>query len=635
MGLSGRRRPSARENYYRFVNEAWLKETPIPEDASSTNISRQIAEKIEKQLISIVKEKLVHEPQSSLSKFVRSIYYTWDSPRQTEFAIVELVGALKNMNSKEDVGFMIGKLNRLQARSPLILKVTTDTYDTNYYRLQISEYSPCVPHKNFLIDEKYSKDRKEYKKFVGEIGKYFGVDDLSDFVDIEMDVAHHLPSPIEEDDTPNRYNLLTFDEVMAKYQDIPWNSILNGLGTSQEHIEKHSVIVTNSKYLEYVNKYFTGDLDAIRKWLLGSAIITFGRFISGEIYQKYFNFFGKTLKGATEMSDVDRIMMAILTTHMPQLLSREYAERYVSPKVKENAIEIVHVLKKAAIRRMQEARWMSAETKVKAIDKMNKMGFKIAYPSVWRDESRGIDFSETQLLKNLFRVNEQDTQWGLDDIGPRERGKWQHWDSPTYEVNAFYYPDYNELVIPAGILQSPFYDSHRSMAWNLGGIGNVITHEMTHGFDSDGRNHDAEGNYAPWWKPEENEEYEKKSKQICELFSVKYMGAQIDGKLTLMENIADLGGMSIALEALRTIMLDKTQAEKKRMLHDFFSSYAVSWRNKDRKKSAELASRADKHAPAQLRVNKIISQFPEFYETYGVKPGDALWVDPNKRVTLW
>jgi putative endopeptidase len=267
---------------------------------------------------------------------------------------------------------------------------------------------------------------------------------------------------------------------------------------------------------------------------------------------------------------------------------------------------------------------------------MNKMGFKVAFPSVWRDESRGEDFSDKQMLRNLFKINEKDTQYGIDDIGPRAGGERSpYWDSSTFEVNAFYYPDSNEMTIPAGILNPPFYDFNRSTAWNLGGIGNVITHEITHGFDSDGRNHDADGNYAPWFTEEETAEYEKKSKQIEKLFTVPYMDSVIDGKLTLMENIADLGGVSISLEALRAEMVGKTAAEKQKMMKEYFTSYAVSWRNKDRKKKAEIASKSDKHAPPELRVNKILTQFQEFYDTYNIQPGDSLWVKPEDRVQIW
>ena len=625
----------ARHDYYRFINQTWLNETEIPEDAASTNISRQIAERIESQLMGIVRQALIEEPNSKLSKFVRSIYYTWNSPRQTEYVVVELIGQLKNIQTKEDAAFMIGRLNRLQSRSPITIKILSDAYNTNYSRIQLSEYVLCVPHKHLLEDTKYGKDRDAYREFAKLVGSYFGLDSLDSFVEIEIEAAKYLPTPIEEDDTPNRYNQMTWHEIQAEFPDVPWLTLFKGYGVTEKALDSHALLVTSRKFLQYINNVFKNDLEKMKLWLMGSAVLTMGRFISGEVYQHYFNFYGTALKGAVKPSNVDRIMMTILTTHLPQMLSKPYTEKYVSHRIKDAATDLVHILKKAANRRIRDTEWMSPETQVKAMQKMNKMGFKVAFPSVWRDESRGEDFSDKQMLRNLFSINEKDTQYGIEDIGPHDPYKSIYWDSSTFEVNAFYYPDSNEMTIPAGILNPPFYDSNRSTAWNLGGIGNVIAHEMTHGFDSDGRNHDAEGNYAPWFTEEEQAEYEKKSKQIEKLFSVKYMDSVIDGKLTLMENIADLGGVSISLEALRGEMQGKTAAERHKMLKEYFTSYAVSWRNKDRKKKAEVASKSDKHAPPELRVNKILSQFPEFYETYGLRQGDTLWVAPENRVTIW
>ena len=615
-----------RHDYYRFINETWLNDTEIPDDAASTNISRQIAERIEKQLMGIVRNELINEPTSKLSKFVKSIYHTWNSPRQTEYVVVELIGQLKNIQTKEDAGFMIGKLNRLQARSPMTIRVMSDAYNTNYSRIQLSEYVLCVPHKYLLEDKKYGADRVAYREFAKVVGSYFGLESLDTFVDVEIKVAQHLPTPIEEDDTPKRYNQISWNELQATYPDVPWRSIFKGYGVPETTLEKHALLMTSRDFFHYMNSMFKNNLEDVKLWLMGSAVLTMGRFISGEVYQHYFNFFGTALKGAKSPSDVDRIMMTILTTHLPQMLSKPYTEKYVPKHIKDEAISLVHILKKAATRRIKMTEWMSPETQAKAIQKINKMGFKVAYPTVWRDESRGEDFSDKQMLRNLFSINEKDTQYGIDDIGPRASYRSDYWDSSTFEVNAFYYPDSNEMTIPAGILHPPFYDSNRSTAWNLGGIGNVIAHEMTHGFDSDGR---------PWFTEEEEAEYEKKSKQIEKLFTVPYMDSTIDGKLTLMENIADLGGLSISLEALRGEMQGKSAAERHKMLKEYFTSYAVSWRNKDRKKKAEIASRSDKHAPPELRVNKILSQLPEFYETYGLQQGDRLWVSPEQRVTIW
>ena len=191
------------------------------------------------------------------------------------------------------------------------------------------------------------------------------------------------------------------------------------------------------------------------------------------------------------------------------------------------------------------------------------------------------------------------------------------------------------MVVPAGMLRPPFFDLERSLAWNLGGIGAAIGHEITHGFDADGRNFDAEGNYKDWWSPSDERTYTKMTEAVVELFEgQKYMGGKVSGERTLDENLADLGGLSIALEALRP-HLPSTPAERKKALCEFFSSYAVSWRQKDRPKKAKHALLMDSHAPPSLRVNLIVRQFAEFYEAFGIKAGDDGWIDPSMRIEFW
>jgi putative endopeptidase len=192
------------------------------------------------------------------------------------------------------------------------------------------------------------------------------------------------------------------------------------------------------------------------------------------------------------------------------------------------------------------------------------------------------------------------------------------------------------MVVPAGILRPPFFDLKRSDAWNLGGIGSAIGHEITHGFDDDGRLYDEHGSYANWWTPHDETIYKKKAQQVVDLFhNEPYMDGKVDGKFTLSENLADLGGIAIALEALNTMIIGKSDLDANAMYRDFFISYAVSWRNKDRPKKAKDALKTDPHAPAPLRVNLIVKQFEEFYRAFDIRPDEKGYVPPEKRVQLW
>jgi predicted metalloendopeptidase len=209
----------------------------------------------------------------------------------------------------------------------------------------------------------------------------------------------------------------------------------------------------------------------------------------------------------------------------------------------------------------------------------------------------------------------------------------------VFEVNAYYYSDKNMMVVPAGILQSPFYDLKKSDAWNLGGIGAAIGHEITHGFDDDGRMYDKAGVMKNWWSDTDLEKYIAVTKDLVKLFNKEtYMGGKVNGQLTLSENIADLGGVAIALEALEeTFMENKAHdtGKRKKALQEFFTSYAVSWRNKDRPKKARQSLILDRHAPAPIRVNLIVRQFAEFYEAFDVTEKDPGYIPVDQRIQLW
>jgi len=231
-------------------------------------------------------------------------------------------------------------------------------------------------------------------------------------------------------------------------------------------------------------------------------------------------------------------------------------------------------------------------------------------------------------------LSEQTTKESIAELGHACAKEDGVWDDGIYIVNAFYYQDQNKMVIPLGMLQPPFFDRTKSIGWNYGGIGSAIAHEMTHGFDDDGRMYDETGSWKNWWSQQDELHYHEQTKKLVALFDKRpYKGGHVNGELTLDENLADLGGMAIALQALQEEMGDTSS--RKSLLQDFFTAYAVSWRLKDRSKKAQQALQIDRHAPPEFRVNLIVSQFPEFYEAFDVGERSPMWVAPEDRIKLW
>jgi len=266
------------------------------------------------------------------------------------------------------------------------------------------------------------------------------------------------------------------------------------------------------------------------------------------------------------------------------------------------------------------------------------MLFQVAYPDKWEFELDETKIDPTRMLMNIWNLAKYDTDIMIKHLKRGKINEKENWEDGVFEVNAYYYSDKNLMVIPAAILQTPFFDLKRSQAWNFGGIGAAIGHEITHGFDDDGRLYNKSGVMKDWWSTEDADKYKEMSQSLVELFNkATYMGGKVDGDLTLSENIADLGGVSIALEALEMEFVkdNYSDAAKKTAYKEFFTSYAVSWRNKDRAKKAEQSLLLDKHAPAPLRVNLIVRQFAEFYAAFDIGESDPGYIPVGDRIQLW
>jgi putative endopeptidase len=273
---------------------------------------------------------------------------------------------------------------------------------------------------------------------------------------------------------------------------------------------------------------------------------------------------------------------------------------------------------------------------MKKKEKVEKMILSIAYPDSFAVTPLPLVNPEC-LLETIFSLGIWKTDDDIRRLGTKRKQQ-KGWEDPIYAVNGYYYSEANELIIPAGSLLSPFYDESKPLGWNYGGVGVVMGHEITHAFDEEGKEYDPAGHRKSWWLPQDKKNYEEKTKQIIKVYSSqRIFGKPVDGKSTLSENIADLGGLAIALDALN-LELEKRKSsleERKQAYRQFFISYAVSWRVKEKKEKQIHALLVDRHAPTPLRVNLIVNQFQEWYDAFDVKEGDPMFVDPKKRLQIF
>jgi putative endopeptidase len=472
-----------------------------------------------------------------------------------------------------------------------------------------------------------------YRKLLKQVGTTMNIEHLEGVADTEKRIEPYIAGEAAN----KEYNPYTFAELQHTYSHIDWPAIMKGWGCAADTYNNTKFIVGNSKYTHLLNRMCSElDKNSWRAWLRSMLFITFLEYLPPPFDDLQHELYGKLLRGSADKLPQKWITLKVLETYAKQDLSRIYVEQLVSKTTKPHTISIVKTLKHATIMRLHKASWMAAETRATAIQKVNDMLFEVAYPERWTSETHGLTIDPTRPLKNVFLLAEKDTKKMIGDLNSKCGRLNSRWDDGSFVVNAYCYSEGNRMTIPAGILQPPFFDETRSHGWNYGGIGAAIAHEITHGFDDEGRKYDAQGNTNNWWTVKDEHEFAKKTKAIIKLFDkVEYMGGKVDGESTLSENIADLGGLAISLTALGLEMKDAEPAVWKKEFRDFFTSYAVSWRNKDRPQKAKQALTLDVHAPAPLRVNLIVRNFQEFYDAFDVKEGDEGWIPVEDRVLLW
>jgi predicted metalloendopeptidase len=333
----------------------------------------------------------------------------------------------------------------------------------------------------------------------------------------------------------------------------------------------------------------------------------------------------------------NRLTIDAIGDWMTPFLSRLYVLHYVPEHLKKNASAFVKEIKEAANTRMNEIDWLSPKSREAAKEKIDKMITTVAYP----DSFRSLKLPRLQshnFIENILSLGSWRTEVEFHRLGEL-RNKQKDWDESVFAVNAYYFSIGNEIVIPSGSLEWPFYDeSDKLIGLNYGGLGAILGHEMTHGFDEDGKEYDPDGFRKRWWSQADIRAYATKAEGLISLFNKqKIFGYHVNGSLTLSENIADLGGLGIAMDALR-VRIEKenlTDFEKKNAYKQFFTAYAISWRIKEKKAKILQGLFVDRHAPAFLRVNLIVAQFQEWYDAFDIKDSDPMYIEPEKRIRIF
>ena len=491
-------------------------------------------------------------------------------------------------------------------------------------------------------DEKTKDIRKDYLKHVSKMFQFIGYN-LTDadnaailILDLETKLAEPRLDKVQSRDIRNFNNPMTIDELESLTPSMNWNKLVLDLGIKKS---LDQVLVMQPKYMKELNNVLEttsiNDLKTLMKW---STIDNSANYLTTEIEKTNWDFYSKRLYGSKAQRPAEDRALGTVNSSVGEAIGQLYVDAKFPPEAKLKAEKMIANVIEAFQIRIQNLDWMSEITKTKAIEKLDKFTVKIAYPDKWKDYSELEVNKGNSFAENMFAVSKWNFNQNISEIGePVDKSEWGM--SPQ-TVNAYFNPLNNEIVFPAAILQPPFYNYTADEAVNYGGIGAVIGHEISHAFDDSGARFDGDGNVNNWWTESDLEEFEKRGNALAEQYSSLEVldGVFINGKFTLGENIGDLGGVLGAYDGLqihikengRPEPIDGFSAEER-----FFMSWATVWRTLIREDALRSQITTDPHSPGYNRATQPLKNVDAFYEVFGVKEGDNMYIAPENRVRIW
>jgi putative endopeptidase len=629
------------DDLYRHFNGGWLKTAVIPADRATDGAFMALRVQSEARVREIIEgatgsdeaTKIAHIYKSFMD--VDAVNAKGGSPIAAELALVDSISTITDF---------ISTFSKLEARGTAGIFGTfiyADMKDASTNILYLAQGGISLPDEAYYREEKYADIRTAYVAHISAMFTLAGVSDPAEnaaqVMALETSIASHHWDQVKNRDATLTYNKMNRAEVKALMPAFDWDLYL----TDGEipAIVLDSVIVQQPSFFEGLGSILANfDAAAWKAWLKWHIISGSAPYLSDDFTNENFAFFGKTLSGTPELRERWKRAVSMIEGSLGEAVGKVYVQKYFPAEAKARMENLVANLIEAYRVSINELAWMSPDTKVKALEKLGKFRPKIGYPDKWRDYS-ALKTTPDDLYGNVGRVVKFQRDHELSKIGkPVDRDEW--FMAPQ-TVNAYYNPVMNEIVFPAAILQAPFFGLDHDDAVNYGGIGAVIGHEIGHGFDDQGSKYDGDGALNNWWTDADRAAFEERTKALIEQYDAlipeEAPDVNVNGALTIGENIGDLGGLTIAYKAYQISLQGKPSpviegmsGEKRLML-----SWAQIWRAKVRPEEMRRRIAIDPHSPAEFRCNQILKNFTPFYQEFGVTEKDALWLEEQSRVQIW
>ena len=644
------------EDFYRHANGTWLKEHEIPSDRPSDGAFYKLRDEAEEHIHTIV-EALDPASADVEEQKLATLYGQFmdeeavealgAKPLAPDFALID------QAETHAELAVAMGKLATTGVGGILEAIIDADMNDPARYTVFAYQAGISLPDKAYYREDQYETVRQglvtylnkareiiaadaQFEGWAGAVGEAFGADVLA----FETKVASHHWDNVKTRDAVASNNPTTFSKFAESSGNYPWTAWweATGLPTAGDT----PVNVRQPSYVEAIPSLWNDTaLETLKKWAYAKVIQARSAYLAKAFVDNGFEF-NRLLTGATEQRPRWKRGVSFVEGAMGEALGKKYVAKHFPPEYKQQMNKLVEHLLEAYRRSISQLEWMGEETRERALEKLAGFTPKVGYPDEWKDYSKltpGATLVESVRAVAQFHVDEEAGKLS----GPVNK---KEWFMTPQTVNAYYHPTMNEIVFPAAILQNPFFDPSETDAVNFAAIGAVIGHEIGHGFDDQGSHYDGEGKLNNWWTEQDRKAFEERTSSLIaqyDAFSPKQLddSHKVNGKLTIGENIGDLGGLGIAWKAYHIALEEsgRTEADEERggltAAQQFFYSWARIWRSKSRDEWALQLLAIDPHSPSEFRCNGVLRNVDAFHETFHTQPGDGMWLDPSERVEIW
>ncbi len=639
-------------DFFRFVNGTWVENTAIPADKTTWGSFNELRQNTDRDALAILKEAAANknlDPNSDQAKAV-NVYLTFmDTISRNKLGIKPIKPFLDKINKIKNTQDLNQLLLEMESQGGLGfygIGVGSDAKNSNRNVVNLGLGSLGLPDRDYYVsDDKDSKEKREkYLTHVARMLVFVGEkpadakQNAAKVLAIETAMAKPRLDRVERRDRRKTYNPMTVADLQKLTPTVNWNAYIEGVGIGKID----SLIVSQPKYMVALEEIFkTAKIDDLKAYMRWTLINKSSGVLTTDIEAASWDFYSKTLQGALKQLPREERALQVVNGTVGEALGKLYVEKKFPAEAKVKAKAMIENVFLAFENRINNLSWMAAETKKGAVEKLRKSTVKIGFPDKWKDYSK-LEIKSIAQGGSYFENMKNVSRWGfamnIADL-PKAVDK-TRWGMSPQTVNAYYNPSYNEIVFPAAILQPPFYDYKADEAVNYGGIGAVIGHEISHGFDDSGSRYNADGNLANWWTAEDLTQFTGLGNALADQYSAlePLPGIHVDGKFTLGENIGDLGGINAAYDGLQLYLkkngnpglIDGFTPEQR-----LFISWATIWRSKMRDEAIKNQVKTDPHSPGIYRAYVPLQNVDAFYEAFNIKPGDGMYIEPEKRVKIW